>query len=240
MLGRIDPRTYAEHWKKESEHLKSVGLYARLTEIAPLGRTLEVGCGIGLGTAALAASRKVLSLDSNLHLIEKARAQILASGGDAAFVETDFLAPSQEAAHAIQSFQPEVIVGWFLGSNADDQDKHVPRNVPFVDRAKKYREAIEDAMLVEPLCPVSVEWIHLATRGGMIVGFSEAAAKKEEKENYDEYVFLPKGFEVVDVHILDWDNADSSFSYGQAPNPRLMPGATVPKVTSVLARRKRA
>jgi len=235
----MDPATYAERWEIESKHLSSAGLYERLSEIAPPGRTLEIGCGIGLGTLALAATRKVLALDSNVVLIEKVRARLLTSGGDAELVETDFLTPSEEPAKAIQRFQPEVIVGWFLGSNADDQDKHVPLEVSPLDRVKKYRERIEDAMLAEPLCPASVEWIHLATRGEMVAGVSEDFARRDEKENYDEYVFLPKGFEVVDVQFLDWNNNDSTFSYIQAQNARLIAGATVPKVTSLLARRKR-
>lgn len=239
MLARMDPATYAEHWETESKHLGSAGLYERLSEIAPPGRTLEIGCGIGLGTLALSATRSVLALDSNARLIQMARSRLLTSEGRAELVETDFLAPSEEAAKAIERFQPEVIVGWFLGSNADDQEKHVPLDVPPTERAKKYRERIEDAMLVEPLCPASVEWIHLATRGGVVAGVSEDFARSEEKDNYDEYVFLPKGFEVVDVQFLDWKNNDSTFSYIQAKNSRLMPGATVPKITSLLARRKR-
>ncbi len=158
MLARMDPATYAEHWEIESKHFSSAGLYERLIDIAPPGRALEIGCGIGLGTLALAATRKVLALDSNVVLIEKVRSKLLTSGGDAEVVETDFLTQSDEAAKAIQRFQPDVIVGWFLGSNADNQDKHVPLEVSSSDRAKKYRERIEDAMSAEPLCPASVEW----------------------------------------------------------------------------------
>ena len=93
-------------------------------------------------------------------------------------------------------------------------------------------------MFSESLCPPSVEWVHLAQRNGMVASVSEAFAKQEHKADYDEYVFLPNGFEVVDVQILDWDTAGSSFQYGSAPNPNRLPGQVVWKLTSVLAKRK--
>lgn len=238
MLARMDPKSYAEHWANESNHLSNTGLYRKLSKIAPMGRTLEVGSGIGLGTEALSASREVLALDNNAHLIEKARARLKASGAKAEIIETDVLTLSEEAAQAIQRFQPEVIVGWFLGSNADDQDKYVAPEIPHTERARKYREYIEDAMLVDPICQRSVEWIHLATRVGMLANVSTTFVKSEEKASYDKYVFLPKGFEVAEVEILDWSITGSTFCYVRAPNQNLMPGQAVPKVISVLAKRK--
>lgn len=72
----------------------------------------------------------------------------------------------------------------------------------------------------------------------MIAGVSEAFASEETKKDYDTYVFLQHGFEVVDVQLLDWDTSDSSFQYVSAPNPILLPGQPITKIVSVLAKRR--
>lgn len=238
MQIRMDPKTYAEHWGKESSVFESNGVYKRLSEITPQENVLEIGAGIGLGTLVLAASRKVLALDNNVHLVDLVRTRLAAAGANAEILFSDVFEPPTESVDAIKAFAPKVIGGWFLGSNADDQDKYVTSETPQEERAKKYRENVEDAMLKASICPPSVEWVHFALRGGVIAGVTEAFANQETKADYDKYVFLPNGFEVVDVQMLDWDAAGSSFSYGAAPNPNLLLGQSIPKVVSVLARRK--
>ncbi|SPA23743.1 conserved hypothetical protein [Cupriavidus taiwanensis] len=239
MLVRMDPKNYAEHWEKESTLYESQGVYQRLSAITPDGNVLEIGAGVGLATVALAATRAVLALDSNLDLAEKARSRIRSSGAKAEIVITDFLAPSTEAVERIKEFAPAVIVGWFLGSNADDQEKYAA-DVPWDERSKKYREHIEDALMAPPLCQPSVEWVHLVGRGGRVLGIPEEEAKQEQAEDYNQYVFHPNGFEVVDVQYLDWDRQGSSFHYGEAPNPNLAPGQTNSLIMSFLAKRRAA
>jgi len=238
MLVRMDPKKYAEHWEKESALYESQGVYERLSGITPDGNVLEIGSGVGLATVALAATRTVLALDSNLDLVEKARSRIRSSGAKAEVVVTDFLAPSTETVERIKGFAPEVIVGWFLGSNADDQEKYVAADVPWDERAKKYREHVEDALVTLPLCQPSVEWVHLVSRGGSVLGIPEEEAKQAHKEDYNEYVFHPNGFEVVDVQFLDWGRQGSSFHYGEAPNPNLVPGQKTSLIISLLAKRR--
>jgi hypothetical protein len=202
-MVRMDPQTYAEHWEKESILLDGQGIYERLRAITPAGRALEAGSGLGLATVALASTRTVLALDSNPHLVEKARSRIQSAGVPAEIVVTDFLAPSDEAVERIQEFAPEVVVGWFLGSNADDQEKHVAPDVPWEERAKKYREHVEDALVTPPLCQPSVEWVHIVSRVGRIEGIPLEEAKQAHVDDYSEYVFHPNGFEVVDVQFFD-------------------------------------
>lgn len=238
MMVRMDPQTYAEHWEKESTLLENQGMYERLGAITPAGRVLEVGSGVGLAIVALASTRPVLALDSNPHLVEKARFRIQSAGVPAEIVVTDFLAPSVKAVERIQEFAPEVVVGWFLGSNADDQEMHVAADVSWEERAKKYREHVEDALVTLPLCQPSVEWVHIVSRGGRIEGAPLEEAKRAHADDYSEYVFHPNGFEVVDVQLFDWDRDASRFNYRDAPNPNLAPGQKVPVVMSLLAKRK--
>jgi len=235
---RMDPKTYAEHWEKESTLFESKGVYRRLSEITPKGNVLEIGSGIGLATLALAVSRKVLALDNNVHLVEIAQSRLAVAEVNAEIIVTDIFEPSSESVDAIKEFAPKVIVGWFLGSNADDQEKYVAVGVPLRERPKKYRENVEDAILSKSICHSSVEWVHLANRGGTISSATEAFIKEETKDDYDTHLFLRNGFEVVDVKIFDWDMADSNFKYEAAPNPNLLPGQTVAVLISILAKRK--
>lgn len=238
MRVRMDPKKYAEHWKNESELFESQGIYKRLSAITPDGNVLEIGSGVGFATIALAATRAVLALEGNLDLANEARSRVQSSGANAEIVVTDFLAPSTEAVERVKGFAPEVIVGWFIGSNADDQEKYVAADVPFDERAKTYREHVEDALVALPLCQPSVQWVHLVGRGGRVLGIPEEEAKQAHEEDYNQYVFHPNGFEVVDVQFLDWERQGSSFQYRNAPNPNLAPGQTIPLIQSLLAKRR--
>lgn len=238
MMVRMDPQMYAEHWEKESTLLDKQGMYERLSAITPAGRVLEAGSGVGLATVALGSTRTVLALDSNTHLIQKARLRIQSAGVPAEIVVTDFLAPSAEAVERIQAFAPEIVVGWFLGSNADDQERHVATDVAWDERAKRYREHVEDALVTPPLCQPSVKWVHVVSRGGRIEGIPLEEAKRAHADDYSEYVFHPHGFEVVDVQLFDWDRDASRFNYQDALNPNLAPGQKVSVVMSLLAKRK--
>jgi hypothetical protein len=238
MRIRLDPKTYAEQWEKESTLFGSKDVYKRLSEITPNGNVLEIGSGIGLATLELAASRKILALDNNVHLAEKARSRLEAIGAKAEVVVANIFEPSAQCIKTIKEFAPKIIVGWFFGSNADDQEKYVASDVPPDERPKKYREKVEDAMFTKGICPPSVEWIHLAIRAGMIDGVPEDFANQETKTDYDTHVFLPNGFEVVDVQMLDWDTSGSGFEYGAASNPNLLQGQSIARIVSVLAKRK--
>lgn len=233
----MDPQTYAAHWEHESIQIEGQGSYRWLSSITPNGNVLEVGCGVGLGTIPLAATRPVLALDGNVDLISKAQARIKSLGANAEILATDFLAPSTEAISRIQIFAPKVVVAWFVGSNAYDQERHVA-DVPWLKRARKYREKIEDAVVTLPLCQPSVEWVHLAIRAGSVSGFSDEEVKHSQREDYDKYVFHPNGFEVVDVQLKVWERQGSQFGYQKAFNPNLASGSSEPVIMSIVAKRK--
>lgn len=235
----IDAANYAEFWRIESELFERQGVYEKLGKIAPPGKVLEVGAGVGLSTIALAASREVLALDSNAILVDQVQARIDESGVSARILLTDFLEPSEEVVRIIEEFSPQVIVGWFLGSNGDDQAKHVDRSVHIRKWSKAYRERIEDALVTAPLNQPSVEWVHLVYRAGRAESSLIEEVKSDCAKGYDEHVFHPNGFEVEDVQIFDWDREDSKFMYEAAPNPNFAgEGTEVPIITSVIARRR--
>lgn len=228
---------YAELWKKESENLESHGTYRELAGLTPSGSVLEVGCGTGFGTLHLSKDRDVLSLDSNQLLIDSARALLAREGLEAHIHKCDFFSLTDEDKAIIKNFNPTTIVGWFIGGHGEDIFKYTEEEPDPITKSKLYREKIEDIIVSSDLCVDSVEYIHLASRGARIVGFTENDYIKASKEDYDTYVFKDAGFEVVEVKYLEWSRDGSEFQYGQAHNPNAAQGEAIPTITSILAKR---
>jgi SAM-dependent methyltransferase len=237
MLQRMTPKDYSEFWERESSQFDSDKIYARLSKIAPAEATLEVGCGAGWSTLSLAASRPVLAIDNNPHLTELARARLQTHGAKVEIIQSDLFEPSDELLKAIEAFQPKVVIGWFIGSHPDDNDKRTPAYLRVEQKPKAYRENVEDQLVVAPLCPASVEWVHTVQRGAVPPGVSEAQIKDEMAKEYESYMFKDSGFSVTDVQVLDWNQGATPFPYVQTAKPNLPPGTPKPVIISILARR---
>lgn len=236
MLQRMTAKDYSEFWDRESTQFASDDVYNHLSQIAPAEATLEVGCGAGWSTLSLAKNRPVLAIDNNVHLIDLARSRLKDHGVTAEVVNSDLFEPSDELLKAITEFQPKVVVGWFIGSHPDDNDKRTPANLRIDEKPKVYRENVEDRLVDLPLCPASVEWVHTVHRGAVPPGFSEDQIKAGMANEYNEYMLKNSGFSVAAVHVLAW-NQGATFPYVQTPNPNLPPGKPTPVIISILARR---
>lgn len=234
---RMTPEDYSKFWECESSQFQRAKVYEQLSQIVPAEATLEVGCGSGWSTLSLAASRPVLAVDNNPHLIDLARALLQKHGAGVDIIQCDLFLPSAELLAAIKNFQPKVIVGWFIGSHPDDNDKWTPTELRIDQKPKVYRENVEDRLVVEPFCPPSVEWIHTVQRAAVPLGITEVQIKEEMVKEYNEYMFKNSGFTVTDVQVLDWNQEGSQFPYIQNPNPNLASGDVKPVIISVLAQR---
>ena len=237
MLQRMTPKEYSEFWERESSQFASDNVYTHLSQIAPAEATLEVGCGSGWSTLSLAANRPVLAVDKNVHLIEVARSRFTAHGATAKVIESDLFEPSDELLKAIEAFQPKVVVGWFIGSDPDDNDKRTPANLRIEEKPKVYRENVEDRLVCLPLCPASVEWVHTVHRAAVPTGVSEDRIRDGTVKDYESYMLKNSGFRVTDVQVLNWNQGATPFPYVQTPAPNLPPGEPKPVIISILARR---
>lgn len=229
---------YSEIWESESQSFESHSVYKRLAQDIPLERVLEVGCGIGNGTKHLAEGRAVLALDNNEHLIAKASARLKEAGQSAQIHHCDLFELNDEDLKVIADFQPKVVVAWFIGSHGDDINAHTVGEPNVFEKAKLYREHIEDIVVSPKVSVDSVEIINLVSRGGLATSASDAQIFASQKADYDEHVFGPVGFEVYDVKVSRWDRTGSTFLYGQAHNPNFAGGETTQVITSIFARRK--
>ncbi|MFF7864486.1 class I SAM-dependent methyltransferase [Pseudomonas monteilii] len=230
---------YSGEWEEESQSLESHGIYEVLAEALPQGRVLEVGCGTGNGTVRIANGREVLALDNNPFLIAKAQDRLKKAGCAAQIRQCDFFDLAEEDRAAIQAFMPNVVVAWFIGSHGADVSRRTPDDVHPVERAKLYREGIEDVVASSQIAVGSVDIINLVWRG------VRASSTYQEvydalKADYDQFVFGPAGFEVYDLYIHDWNRTGSTFMYSHAHNPKFAGGPTDAVVVSLFARRQSA
>lgn len=237
MLQRMTPKDYSEFWERESSQFASDNIYTHLSQIVPAEATLEVGCGAGWSTLSLATSRPVLAIDNNVHLIDLARSRFKTHGVTAEVIQSDLFEPSDELLKAIEAFQPKVVVGWFIGSHPDDNDKRTPANLRINEKPKVYREYVEGRLVAPPLCPASVQWVHTVQRCAIQLGIGEEKIKVETAQEYDNYMLKDSGFSVTDVQVLDWNQGTTPFPYVQTPNPNLPTGKHKPVIISILARR---
>ena len=237
MLQRMTPKDYSEFWERESSQFAKDNIYAHLSHIAPAEATLEVGCGSGWSTLSLAATRPVMAVDNNVHLIDLARSRLKTHGVTAKIIQSDLFDPTDQLLKAIEAFRPKVVIGWFIGSHPDDNDKHTPAHLSNEEKPKVYRENIEDRLVALPLCAASVDWVHTVHRGGTPPGVSEGQIKDGIAKEYDTHMLKNSGFSVVDVQVLTWNRGATPFPYIQTPNPNFPLGKPNPVIISILARR---
>ena len=233
-----DENQYYDSWKKESEQFQQNGIYRSLSDLIPLGNVLEFGCGNGNSTFILSEKRRVLALEKNKLLINEAKKKLAIRGSNVEIYEIDFFRISNELIYKIAEFQPEIIVGWFIGSNGKDIYKYTQEESNPLNKAKLYREKIEDIIVSKNVCIDSVNTIQLVNRGVMVAGFSPEEIFHSVKDDYDKYVFNQVGFEVINVKVFDWNNEGTPFGYIKAENPNLADGEQKPSITSIIAKRK--
>jgi SAM-dependent methyltransferase len=232
----MNAETYAEHWGAESMRFESRGLYADLARITPVQRVLEIGSGNGIATAHLAFDRKVLGLDNNPFLLRMAKANN-ANNPNAEFMETDVFNLSQDQVKKVTDFSPQGIVAWMIGSDPDTVDSRTSENTLMQERPKLYREAVEDLIVIEPICAASVEWIHMTHRIGVDSQATNDKIREETVKDYEGHMLLNSGFRVARVDILEWKREPEDFMYVSAANQNFKAANIRNCILSILATR---
>lgn len=231
-------KNYALSWTQESALLDEHNIYERLAKSLPTGNILEFGCGSGRGTAQMfKADHAVLSLESNLALIEEASDFLNGLGLKANIINSDFFALSQAHLDTINQFKPTILTGWFIGSSPDVIVSRTPEQPLLLEKGKLYREKIEDILVSSDVCLPSVECIQLVNRSYMATSTNNKDIFKNQKDDYDTHVFSRVGFEVVSVDVMDWPRDESEFVYSAAYNPNFMGGEAKPVIISITAKR---
>lgn len=232
----MDSETYAKHWSDEARRFDEQNLYAELAKITPKERVLEIGCGNGFGTRQLASDREVLILDNNRFLLQKAKENNL-NNPNVQFIEADIFALTPDQITQILDFSPLGIVAWLMGSDPYTVESRTPKNTALVERPKLYREAVEDLLVLEPLCTSGIKWIHLANRVGIDTNASDQDIYDTTVKDYEGYMLSDSNFRVSDVQIIDWAQSSDGFMYVRAANPNFKAPSVRNCVISILATR---
>ena len=152
-------------WQAEGEKHWQSGDYLWMAERVDAGRVLEVGCGAGFGTLALARRGiRVMALEPVADCIAIAAARVrdaLPPGGLAPIFLEVMAGRLGEAEQArVREFAPEWIVCWLMGAEDSALD---PALTP-VQAVQKHREAVHRQVAELAASLPTVRAVHLVDR----------------------------------------------------------------------------
>lgn len=106
------------YWQDEGERYARHGDYAWMAGLVPGRRVLEIGCGPGFSTQALAArGLAVLALDALPECLAATQGRV--AGADVALLAADLAALGEAERGRIAAFAPETVICWLMGAPAD-------------------------------------------------------------------------------------------------------------------------
>jgi len=106
------------YWESEGAAYVKHGDYDWMAAQVPGRRILEIGCGVGFSTRALAArGLTVLVIDALAECIDATRDRV--AGLDVAFMTADLAALSEVQRAELAAFAPDTVVCWVMGAPAE-------------------------------------------------------------------------------------------------------------------------
>ncbi len=118
-MSGADSGEFLAYWEAEGLAYSRRGDYDWMASLVPGRRVLEIGCGVGFGTAALVhAGKAVFAIDTLPACLERTREK-LPAGAEATLALGDVADPTPELRAAIAAFAPETVVCWLMGAPAD-------------------------------------------------------------------------------------------------------------------------
>lgn len=105
------------YWEAEGQHYVRRGDYEWMASLVPGKRVLEIGCGVGFATQALAArGLSVLAIDTLPECLAATQARV--AGQDVTLLEAEVMALSDGQRREITDFAPDTVVCWLMGAPA--------------------------------------------------------------------------------------------------------------------------
>lgn len=106
------------YWEVEGQNYVRRGDYEWMASLVPGRRVLEIGCGVGFATQALAArGLTVLALDALAECLEATRQRV--EGQAVSLLQAELTALSAEQRATIEAFAPDTVVCWLMGAPAE-------------------------------------------------------------------------------------------------------------------------
>jgi SAM-dependent methyltransferase len=111
---------FLAYWRTEGEAYVRCGDYEWMASLVPGRRVLEIGCGLGFGSAALAARGvDLLALDSLPECLAATRERLGDTAGRAGLMQADVAALTAEQLATIEEFAPDTVVCWLMGAPSE-------------------------------------------------------------------------------------------------------------------------
>ncbi len=110
---------FLAYWENEGEGYARRGDYDWMASLVKGERILDLGCGVGFGTAALARrGLAVLAVDSLAECLQSARAKV---SGEAPveFLAADLSTLEDAARASLEAFRADTVVCWLMGAPAE-------------------------------------------------------------------------------------------------------------------------
>jgi SAM-dependent methyltransferase len=106
------------YWENEGQAYVRRGDYDWMASLVPGKRVLEIGCGVGFATQALARrGLTVLSIDSLADCLALTRQRI--ESANVRLMQADLSALTEDQRTAIEAFSPDSVVCWLMGAPAE-------------------------------------------------------------------------------------------------------------------------
>lgn len=148
------------YWEEEGLAYVRRGDYDWMAGLVPGRKVLEIGCGVGYATQALAArGLSVLAIDSLPECLEATRARV--AGLEVTLLEAEATALGAAQRAAIEAFAPDVVVCWLMGAPATTTGATASDGGQAV---AAYREKIHRAVAELAAGLPSVQALHLVDR----------------------------------------------------------------------------
>jgi SAM-dependent methyltransferase len=222
-------------WQAEGEKHWRAGDYAWMAERVDATRVLEIGCGAGFGTLALARrgiATMVIEPLSDCIAIAAARVRDagLPPGGAPAptFLQLAVGELDAPAVDRIRDFAPEWVVCWLMGADESALDA----SLPATQAVQQHREAVHRQLAELAAALPSASAVHLVDRTAFPWKIKDTA--RETLVLYHQattFVGLPFTLDRADTLYRKLDERQWPAAPGRSP------GGVVPVLGSLIARR---
>lgn len=222
------------YWEAEGQTYVRRGDYDWMAAQVPGQRVLEIGCGVGFATQAIAArGLNVLAVDSLAECLAASGARV--SGEAVAFLEAEVTALTPEQRGRIEDFAPDTVVCWLMGAPAEITGATATDGGRSV---VAYREKIHRAVAELAVGLPSVKFVHFVDRTAIPwqakdVGRDTLVSYHAGKTLHD----LPLTAERRNALYRKLDDQIAGMTKIRNSNPALR--GVVPTLASLLAERKK-
>lgn len=222
------------YWEVEGEGYARRGDYEWMASLVPGQRVLEIGCGVGFATQALAArGLSVLALDTLPECLAATQARVEAV--DVTFLQAEVAALTDEQRAELERFAPDTVVCWLMGAPAETTGATATDAGQAV---AAYRERIHRAVAELAVGLPSVQALHYVDR--------TAIAWQAKDIGRDTLVRYHSGKTLLDLpwtaerrHALYRKLDDNVVDMAKIRNSHPSLKSVVPTLASLLAERKK-